>query len=127
MSETKNPTDVIVDANIKQGFAGAFAIGTRADLADPARSRLAYRFAVWSAEVFKNGRQPEDQPHLSAFLPRRFDRLERIPLTEGNYELLRPIGETPPGDGNWIVSVRTSLHWLGLRGVEIAVCIQRLR
>jgi hypothetical protein len=114
---------VIVETYLSVGHSASFIVGRRRELDDDQTRTRAFRFAVWGPSILANGWHPKDQPGPSAYLPARFEDVERRGLGSGPYTLLWLKGTASPPPGAWERSVQFTLSKVGLNGEEIAACL----
>lgn len=123
-SQEEDP--VVVETHLSVGHGASFVVGRWSELKNEQARGRAFRFAVWGPLVLANGWHPMDQPEAYAYLPARFDDVERRGLGSGPYTLLWLKGFRAPPPGKWERSVQTTLGWIGLDGEEIASCLALL-
>lgn len=115
--------DLIVETQLSVGRAASFIVGRRQDFRNDQVWTRTFRFAVWGPAILANGWHPKDQPAPAAYLPARFEDVERRGLGSGPYTLLWIRRLRPPASGPWERSVQFILSQLGLDGEEIAECL----
>jgi hypothetical protein len=109
--------------SIRPSFAIAFQVSSGRSGVGP------NCFGIWTEELFIRGFQPYDQVDPAAYLPYRFDDVERIPLGgegPGSYTLLIRKGWRPTlSKSQWDHLVR-ALEKFGLGPEEADVCLATL-
>lgn len=118
LSNGEDGPGIAIEAVFEAGFCAAGRIvvhrGMRIDKTvggtiARASDAEAFYFAFYPEPILSNGRQPHDQPMLSAYLPLKYSALQRIPLEGYGALLLQHDASERPRDlmltGDGLVSV----------------------